>query len=343
MLRAIELAARATNTTHPNPRVGCVLVHNETVVGEGYHQAFGGPHAEVEALAQAGDAAKGADCYVSLEPCSHTGKTPPCADALIAAGVRRVVAATVDPNPQVAGSGLDRLRQAGITVECGLLESEARAVSPGFFSHIERQRPFVRLKLAISLDGRIARSDGVSQWITGSEAREEGHRWRARSDLIVTGAGTVRHDDPSLTVRLSGAQYKQPQRMVLTRSRGDLPADSRLLQKGERTLVANAVDDDAWSLPTADKDRVDLPALMGRVSEQGFREVHVEAGGVLAGSLLEQGLVDELLLFQAPVLLGEHGLPMLQLGSERSLELAPRLTEVERKQCGVDWFVRYRV
>lgn len=343
MLRAIELAAKATNTTHPNPRVGCVLIRDGKVVGEGYHRHFGGPHAEVDALSQAGEAAKGADCFVSLEPCSHTGKTPPCADALIAAGVRRVVAATVDPNPQVAGSGLERLRQSGIAVECGLLEAEARAVSPGFFSHIERHRPFVRLKLAISLDGRIARSDGVSQWITGGEAREEGHRWRARSDLIVTGAGTLRHDDPSLTVRLEGSEYKQPQRMVLCRSRGDLPIDSRLLVKGERTLVANAVDGDAWSMPTADKDRVDLPALMRRLSDQDFREVHVEAGGILAGSLFEQGLVDELLLFQAPVLLGQHGLPMLQLSDERSLAAAPRLTEIGRKQCGVDWFVRYRV
>lgn len=299
-------------TTTPNPRVGCVLVREGQVVGEGWHQRAGEPHAEIHALLRAGDLARGATAYVTLEPCSHFGRTPPCSRALVDAGVSRVVAAMEDPNPQVAGRGFALLRAAGIEVEVGVLETEARELNLGFVSRMSRGRPWLRVKVAASLDGRTALANGQSQWITGAAARQDGHRWRARACAILTGIGTVRDDDPQLTVR--GVDIGRQPLKVVVDSKLELSPRARLFD-GSAVLVATASEDvqrtailrerggEVLYLPSA-AGKVDLPALMETLARRGINEVHVEGGGRLNGALIDDGLVDELLLYMAPCLLG---------------------------------------
>lgn len=348
MERALDLAQRAMWTARPNPMVGCVIVNQGGVVGEGFHVRRGGPHAEVFALQQAGARAHGATAYVTLEPCAHVGLTPACAPQLIQAGVARVVAASLDPFVKVAGHGFELLRTAGIQVEVGLLEQSARALNCGYFSRIERKRPWVRIKLAASLDGRSAMADGSSQWITSAMARQDGHRWRARAGAILTGSNTVLYDDPSLTVRLPDADVQPPLRVVL---------DSRLRSLTRRkvrqglapTLYVHAPDTQPPSEiePTAEfaaipldpyRGGLDLNALLALLADRGVNDLHVEAGAILNGAILRQGLADELVCYVAPVFLGDEARPMLtQLGIE---SLEERLQWSLTKVCQVGDDVR---
>ncbi|MBL8446300.1 MAG: bifunctional diaminohydroxyphosphoribosylaminopyrimidine deaminase/5-amino-6-(5-phosphoribosylamino)uracil reductase RibD [Zoogloeaceae bacterium] len=344
MAQALRLAALGLNTTTPNPRVGCVLAHGDRVVGEGWHRRAGEPHAEVHALAQAGEDARGATAYVTLEPCSHHGRTPPCADALIAAGVRRVIAAMVDPNPLVAGQGLARLRAAGIDAQEGLLEADARELNIGFVSRMTRGRPWVRLKAAATLDGKTALSNGVSQWITGEAARVDGHRWRARACAILSGIGTVRSDDPQLTVRAVPCE-RQPLRVVVD-PRLDLSPTARVLD-GIPVLVACATADAARArtleargaeileLPH-EMGRVDLAALLRELGRRGINELHGEAGRSLNGAMLDAGCVDELLLYVAPILVGDTAQGLLRLPEMTDLSQAHRLRFHDLRVVGHD-------
>ncbi|BCL75040.1 riboflavin biosynthesis protein RibD [Jeongeupia sp. HS-3] len=348
MQHALRLAARGLYTTTPNPRVGCVIVKDGVVVGEGWHVRAGEPHAEVHALRMAGAAASGATAYVTLEPCSHHGRTPPCADALVQAGVARVVVAMTDPNPQVAGRGLARLRAAGIATASGVLEAEARELNVGFVSRMLRGRPWTRIKLAASLDGRIALADGQSKWITGAAARADVQRWRARSCAMLTGVNTVLADGAQLTVRDFDVE-RQPLRVVVD-SALRTPVTARLLQ-APGVLIAGASDGvnraaleaagaEVLLLPGSD-GRVDLAALLLHLGGRGINELTVEAGGVLAGALLQAGLADELLLYQAPVLIGQ-GKPMADFAlSSLTERFAPRV--IERRSVGDDlrWTLRF--
>lgn len=344
MARALQLAERGLWTTSPNPRVGCVLVRDGEIVGEGWHEKAGEPHAEVHALRAAGHQARGATAYVTLEPCSHHGRTPPCADALIAAGVSRVIAAMTDPNPLVAGRGLAQLRAAGIETLSGLLENEARDMNIGFVSRMTRGRPWLRLKAAASLDGKTALNNGVSQWITGRDARRDGHAWRARACAILTGIGTVRDDNPQLTVR-DVATPRQPLRVVVD-SQLETPLDARILQGGA-TLIAGAVADAAriealraagaevLILPDA-AGKVDLAALLTALARRGVNEVHAEAGFKLNGSLLREGLVDEVLLYLAPCLIGHAASGLFNLPELTALDGKRRLQIRDLRQVGED-------
>lgn len=317
MASALRLAARGAYTTRPNPMVGCVIAHDTQVVGQGWHQRAGGPHAEVFALREAGEAARGATAYVTLEPCAHYGRTPPCALALIEAGVARVVAAMRDPFPQVDGGGFALLRQAGTVVAQGLMAPAARELNRGFLSRVERGRPWLRVKLATSLDGRTGMADGTSKWITGAAARQDVQQWRARAGAILTGAGTVLADDPMLTVRLADTDVQPPLRVVLDAHLRSLHCE-RVRQGGAPTLYLHAPDVSAPALaeaafaavPLAGR-HLDLHAVLALLAARGINEVHTEAGATLAGALLREGLLDELLLYQAPTVLGEHGLPLL--------------------------------
>ena len=311
MKRALALAERGLYTTTPNPRVGCVIVRDGEIVGEGWHERAGAPHAEVNALADArarGRDPRGATLYVTLEPCNHTGRAPPCTDAVIAAGVGRVVAAMADPNP-AAAFGAARLRAAGIVTEVGLLGEAARELNIGFVSRMTRGRPWVRMKAAASLDGRTALVSGASQWITGEAARADGHAWRARACAILTGIGTVREDDPQLSVR-EVATPRQPRRIVIDRHAETPPAAKVLAGDGALIVTAGARNPlwpsgvEVLALPDPD-GRVDLDALMRTLGERGINELHVEAGGKLNGALLAAGVVDELVLYFAPCLLGD--------------------------------------
>lgn len=332
MSRALELAALGMWTTTPNPRVGCVIVRDRQVVGEGWHRRAGEPHAEVLALAQANGAARGAIVYLTLEPCSHHGRTPPCVDALLEAHVGRVVVAMEDPNPLVSGRGLARLREAGVDVRCGLLEQEARELNIGFVSRMTRRRPWVRMKIAASLDGRTALPDGSSQWITGDAARDDGHAWRARACAILTGIGTVKDDDPRLTVRAVDTP-RQPLR-VLVDSRLEVDLDANIVRGGNLLVVcARAMPGKAGELrdrgcevlelPNA-QGKVDLPALLAELAGRDINELHVEAGYRLNGSLLREDCVDELLVYLAPTLLG-NATGMADLLPPDTLAAAPRL------------------
>ncbi|MDP1651106.1 MAG: bifunctional diaminohydroxyphosphoribosylaminopyrimidine deaminase/5-amino-6-(5-phosphoribosylamino)uracil reductase RibD [Rhodocyclaceae bacterium] len=347
MARALQLARKGLYTTTPNPRVGCVVVKDGSVVGEGWHARAGEAHAEINALIAAGqsdpNAARGATVYITLEPCSHHGRTPPCADALIEAGVARVVAAMRDPNPQVGDYGLEKLRAAGIAFEDGLMEAEARELNIGFVSRMTRSRPWVRLKVAASLDGKTALNNGKSQWITGAEARRDGHAWRARACAILTGAGTVRDDDPRLTVR-DVETPRQPLRVVVD-SHLETPPRARLLEGGN-ALVAAAAEDAAKiaTLRAAGADVILLPNPQGKVdlrhllqvlSERGVNELHVEAGHKLNGSLLREGLVDELLMYFAPTLLGS-GREMFPLPELTDLSGRHDLRIVDLRRVGTD-------
>jgi len=351
MAHALRLAERGLYTTTPNPRVGCVIVKDGMVVGEGWHVRAGEAHAEPLALSAAGEAARGATAYVSLEPCSHQGRTPPCAEALVAAGVTRVVAAMRDPNPLVAGQGLAMLQAAGISTECGLLESEARALNLGFVSRMTRGRPWVRLKLAASLDGKTALANGASQWITSAAARLDGHSWRARACAILTGSGTVRDDDPQLNVREVDTP-RQPLKVVVD-SQLELPSTARLLHGG-KVLVATASDNldkvqalrllgaEVAVLPDA-RGKVDLAALMANLAQRGVNELHVEGGAGLNGALLAAGLVDELVIYLAPCLLGSQARGMFDLPALESLQERHVLVIGDLRQIGADWRVVARV
>jgi diaminohydroxyphosphoribosylaminopyrimidine deaminase / 5-amino-6-(5-phosphoribosylamino)uracil reductase len=327
MARALELAGRGLYTTTPNPRVGCVIVRDGAVAGEGWHERAGSAHAEVNALAAAGIRARGATAYVSLEPCVHQGRTGPCTESLIKAGVARVVAAMLDPNPQVSGKGGERLKQAGIAVETGLMAEDARDLNVGFVSRMTRGRPWIRLKVAASLDGRTALANGRSQWITGEEARRDGHHWRARACAVLTGAGTVRDDDPRLTVR-EVATTRQPLRVVVD-SKLETPPAAKILEGGG-VLVAAAREDRAKIAALKAKGaevivmpnsagKVELGDLFRELGRREINEVHVEAGFRLNGSLVREGCVDELLVYLAPSIIGDKAQAMFDL---------PELTEL---------------
>jgi diaminohydroxyphosphoribosylaminopyrimidine deaminase / 5-amino-6-(5-phosphoribosylamino)uracil reductase len=319
MERALELAARGLYTTDPNPRVGCVLTQQGRVIGEGWHVRAGEPHAEVLALRQAGAQARGATVYVTLEPCSHTGRTPPCADALIAAGVSRVVCSSSDPNPKVGGAGIERLKAAGVDVATGLLAAEARRLNPGFFSRFERGRPFVRLKMAMSLDARTAAPSAGQLWISGEAARADVQTWRARSSAVLTGSGTVRSDDPRLDVRLAyGTWVRQPLRVLLD-TELSCAATAKIF-KDEAALVFAAGDAPRSSTQGIKVQRVaraagglDLNAVLQALSVLETNELLLECGPALAGAFLSQRLVDEWVLYMSATLLGEDSAPLSRL------------------------------
>lgn len=377
MARALELAGRGLETTHPNPRVGCVIAQCEEVVGEGWHERAGEPHAEVNALRDAGPKAAGATAYVTLEPCSHHGRTPPCVDALIAARVARVIFALEDPNPRVSGKGLEALRRAGVAVESGLMADEAAEINLGFLKRMRAGRPWVTVKLAMSLDGRTALANGASQWITGPAARDDVQRWRARSSAILTGVGTVLADDPRLDVRLpdppSGRPRLQPLRVVLD-SRLQTPPGARMLTVGGAVLIMTAAThgekDSEFAarraalvrrgaaieeVPAAEPDPavgggaagagtvcLSLPDVLDRLGGREINELWVEAGARLAGALLQQRLVDELLVYVAPKLLGPQARPLAAMGELRNLQDAPGFRVVETRQIGEDVRLRLR-
>ena len=318
MARALALAERGLYTTTPNPRVGCVVVKDGSIVGEGWHARSGEAHAEQAALDDArskGQDVRGATLYVTLEPCNRHGRTPPCVDAVIGAGIGRVVAAMLDPNPAQA-NGAARLRDAGVVVDVGLMESEATELNVGFVSRMTRGVPWVRSKIAASLDGRTALMNGDSRWITGPDARADGHAWRARACAIVTGVGTVLRDDPALTVR-EVATPRQPLRVVVDRD-ADTPVDARVFADGNALVVTAGSRNDRWpagvetlALPNAE-GRVDLVALLRELARRGVNEVHVEAGAKLNGALITRGLVDELVVYLAPAVIGDPARGMFE-------------------------------
>ncbi len=362
MARALTLARRGRYTTHPNPRVGCVLVKAQRRVGEGFHARAGEPHAEILALREAGEAARGATAYVTLEPCAHQGRTGPCARALVDAGVARVVAAMQDPNPRVAGQGFAILREAGIEVACGVLEAEARALNPGFILRMSEGRPHVRLKMAMSLDGRTAMRSGESQWITGPQARSAVQRLRAQSSAVMTGVESIIFDNSRLTVRadqlgLEDAETiaeRQPLRVVVD-SRLRLPEAAACLREPGRTLVATCSEDaerrerleavgaEVLVLPAGEGGRVDLAALLRHLAAaEEVNEVLLETGATLAGAMLDAELVDELQLFMAPTLLGGEARPLFQLpGLERMAQQRP-LEILDIRAIGKDWRITAR-
>jgi len=350
MRRALHLALRGLGWTSPNPMVGAVILKRGRVIAEGWHRAVGGPHAEVWALQAAGEAATGATIYLNLEPCCHHGRTPPCTDTLIAARVGRVVTACRDPDPRVSGKGIARLRLAGIAVHVGLLQAEAQRLNEAYFKRVQTGLPFVTLKSAMSLDGKIATVTGESKWITGEKARAFGHRLRAQHDAVLTGIGTVLADDPELTVRL--AKGRTPLRVVAD-SGARTPPTARLLTADERPPII-AVTRQApagrvgrlqkagaavWSLPGR-HGRVDLPSLMQRLAATGANSVLVEAGGTLAAAALEAGLVDRVYLFLAPILIGGVEAPTpLQGRGARRLADARRLSSVRMRRLGEDMLI----
>ena len=350
MTRALELAEKGLYTATPNPRVGCVIVRDNMIVGEGWHRRAGEPHAEIVALAQAAGQARGATAYVTLEPCSHFGRTPPCVDSLIDAKIARVVAAMEDPNPRVNGKGLERLRAAGVDVRCGLLQQESVALNVGFMSRMSRGVPWVRIKIAASLDGRTALANGQSRWITSEAARADGHAWRARACAILTGIGTVRDDDPQLSVRHVDTP-RQPLK-VLVDSRLEVDLEARLL-KGGPALVVTALGNPDKEKELADRGcevlrlanpngKVDLPRLMRELAKRGINEVHVEAGHKLNGSLVREGCADELLVYLAPSILGE-GLGMFDIGPLTQLDQRMKLSFGEVIRVGDDLRVSARI
>ncbi len=354
MARAIRLARLGLYTTDPNPRVGCVIVKNGELVAEGWHRKAGEPHAERVALAAAGERAAGATVYVTLEPCCHHGRTPPCSDALVAAGVGRVVVAMQDPNPLVAGKGLEQLRSAGIDVVTGVLEGEAATLNPGFIKRMTRGLPYVRCKLAMSLDGRTAMASGESKWISSDASRRDVHRLRARSSAIITGIGTVLADDPALTVRLpvealhgvdSEDEILQPLRVVLDTRLSISPGASLFRQPGE-TMIVTTSDDEAAAEPLLaagatilrqdHSDEIDLEALLVQLAETGINEVLLESGATLAGAVVSAGLVDELLVYLAPHLMGDSARGLLHLPGIGTMGQRIELTTTDLRQIGPD-------
>lgn len=350
MARALQLARHGLYTTHPNPRVGCVLVKHGQIVGEGWHERAGQPHAEVFALRAAGARAQGATAYVSLEPCSHYGRTPPCAEALIEAKVGKVIAAMVDPNPLVAGQGLQRLQAAGIETASGLLRAEARALNGGFISVMERQRPFVRIKMAMSLDGRTAMASGESVWITGEAARRDVQFWRAQAGAVLTGIDTVLMDQPQLNVRLTAkelgirGEVRQPVRVVLD-SKLRFPQDAALLATAGKIYIYTCSQDEEKIALLQDLgltirqfagSRLALPEVLSALLTDGINELHVEAGATLTGQLLELGLADELVLYMAPHLMGSAARPLFNLPLANMAERYA-LTIRDIRAVGQDW------
>jgi diaminohydroxyphosphoribosylaminopyrimidine deaminase/5-amino-6-(5-phosphoribosylamino)uracil reductase len=346
MARALQLAQRGLFTTDPNPRVGCVIVRDGQVVGEGWHVRAGEPHAEVHALAAAGQRARGATVYVSLEPCCHHGRTPPCSEALIKAGIARVVAAMPDPNPRVASQGIAALERAGIRVDIGLLQTEAERLNPGFIARMTRGRPYLRVKLAASLDGRTALANGESKWITGEAARADVQRLRARSSAVLTGIGTVLADDPSLTVRDLDIG-RQPLRVVVDPQLRMRPA-ARMLSLPGTTLVVTgeerasaaatlrAAGAEVLCLP-AISEHMDLKRLLEQLAAREVNEVLVEAGATLCGELLRVGLVDELVLYLAPHLLGSSARGLFNLPGLASMADRMALDIQDVRAIGKDW------
>ena len=366
MRRALALAAQGRFTTDPNPNVGALVVKDGQVLGEGFHQQAGGPHAEVFALQQAGSAARGATCYVTLEPCAHYGRTPPCAETLVKAGVARVVIAMLDPNPLVAGKGVAILQQAGISVEHGLLSDEARALNPGFLSRMERQRPYLYLKMAASLDGRTALANGQSQWLTSDAARADVQLWRAQVSAILSTASTVLADAARLTVRqsrdagaelirpLADGSLRQPLRVILDRQQR-LSGSEPLFNEGGPVLLCYAADAaprklavtkvtvEQLPLALSADGQLDLAQLLTLLAARQINSLWAEAGAILAGSLLKAGLVDDLLLYQAPLLLGEQGRPLAVLGDFQQLAQTPKLVLNEVMSLGQDLRIRARL
>jgi len=351
MAQALRLAERGLYSASPNPRVGCVIVLEGQVVGEGWHERAGTPHAEVHALQQCGAQARGATVYVTLEPCSHHGRTPPCADALIAAGAARVVAAMRDPNPQVAGQGMARLEQAGIKVEIGLMEQQARELNIGFVSRMTRGRPWVRLKAAASLDGKTALNNGVSKWITGPAARADVQHWRARSCAILTGVGTVLADDPQMNVR-EIETTRQPLRVIVDSSL-KTPPSAKILAGGN-SLIACAIDDAAKIqalratgaevlVLTGSDGRVDLVRVLQVLAEREVNELMIEAGATLNGALLNAGLVDEIVLYLAPVLMGDAARGLFALPELQQMDQRKTLAVQDVRLVGQDIRVVARV
>ena len=344
MAQALRLAERGLYTTSPNPRVGCVIVKNQRVVGEGWHQRAGEPHAEVLALRQAGELARGATVYVTLEPCSHFGRTPPCADALVAAGITRVVAAMQDPNPQVAGSGLTHLTAAGIATSCGLLAAQAQQLNIGFIQRMSCARPWLRIKTASSLDGKIALTNGDSQWITAAAARLDVHRLRARSCAILTGIGTVLADDPRLNVRDIDTS-RQPLKIIVD-SHLRTPVGARILQdKG--TIIAYTQADSARQQRLIQagaeliqigphQDQVDLSALLTLLAQRGINEIMTEAGAQLNAALITAGLVDEWVMYMAPTLLGDNARGLFALPEPAMMSSRRTLSIHDVRQIGTD-------
>jgi diaminohydroxyphosphoribosylaminopyrimidine deaminase/5-amino-6-(5-phosphoribosylamino)uracil reductase len=356
MARALTLAAHGRGLTSPNPMVGAVVVRDGALIAEGFHARAGEPHGEAVALTRAGERARGATLYVTLEPCNHSGRTPPCVGAIIRAGIRRVVAATRDPNPRVTGGGTAALIAAGIEVTTGLLEREARDLNRVFFTAIDRQRPHVTMKWAMTLDGKIAAFDRASRWITGPVARLEAHRLRSQSDAIVTGIGTVLADDPSLTVRLDRPWPREPYRVVLD-SRARFPVGSAMLRAGTPGRILVAVGEEAPAarvsalesagvtvLPCKSRDgRVDVTDVCGRLYGLDVTALLLEAGGGLGGAFLDAGLVDRVAVFVAPMLLGGAGAPVPTGGAGLGLGNAIRLTDVTTRPLGDDWLIEASV
>ncbi|PXW86420.1 diaminohydroxyphosphoribosylaminopyrimidine deaminase [Nitrosomonas sp. Nm84] len=345
MSYALRLAEKGLYSTTPNPRVGCVITNNGEIVGSGWHERAGQPHAEIHALHTAGKAARGATAYITLEPCSHYGHTPPCANALIAAGIARVIVAMEDPNPLVSGRGCALLQQAGIAVQVSLLHAEAHALNVGFVSRMLRKKPWVRLKIAASLDGKTALNNGTSQWITGAAARQDGHRWRARSCAIVTGIGTVKSDNPQLTVRHIQT-FRQPKKVIVD-SHLVISLDAKLLQ-GEEVLIFTADSENQKKkmalekmgvrvlvLPNAE-GIIDLGKMMTMLADFGINEVLVEAGRGLNGALVRAGLVDEMIIYLAPHLLGDDAQGMLRLPELLDLQQKRTLAIQDLRMVGQD-------
>ena len=345
MAEALRLAEQGLYTADPNPRVGCVMVRDGRIIARGFHSKAGEPHAEVIALEQAGDDARGASVYVTLEPCVHFGRTGPCTDVLLKARVARVIAAMTDPNPQVAGKGFEKLRAAGVETAVGLMETEAQALNPGFVSRMTRGRPWVRSKLAVSLDGRTALASGTSKWISGEAAREDAQHWRARSSAILTGIGTLLADDPALTVRLPG-EWRQPKRIVVDAQLLTPPSARLLKQPGEAHIATLVTDSGRHKVLQAAGARitvlpagaghVDLTALLHKLVELECNEILVEAGAGLNGALLKAGLLDELVIYMAPQLLGDSARGMFSLPPLGSLDERIELQFKDVRMLGPD-------
>jgi diaminohydroxyphosphoribosylaminopyrimidine deaminase/5-amino-6-(5-phosphoribosylamino)uracil reductase len=350
MAKALQLARLGLNTSHPNPRVGCVITSNGELVGSGWHKKAGEAHAEINALREAGAKAAGGTVYVTLEPCSHTGRTPPCVDALISAKIARLVFAVKDPNPDVNGNGFKRLREAGIDVQSGLMATQAEELNSGFLMRMRQRRPWVRIKLAQSMDGHIALANGSSKWISSSEARADVQNWRARADVVLTGIGTVLADDPSLNVRID-KNARQPARIVVD-SHWRLPANSRLLGLPGKVLVAGLKENplpealrktgvECMFLPSSE-GRVDINAMLEELGERGFNEVHVEAGATLCGAFIQQGLVDEVLIYQAPVILGGGAVSPFATPRLDNMQDRVHLEWVDSRRIGKDLRLRLK-
>lgn len=351
MARAISLAKNGWFTTQPNPRVGCVIVNDGEIVGQGWHERAGEPHAEVHALRAAAERARGATAYVTLEPCSHYGRTPPCASALIEAGIKKVVVGCQDPNPQVAGKGIAMLQAAGIKVVTPLLEADALALNEGFFKRMSTSRPLVRAKLAMSLDGRTAMASGESQWITGPDARSDVQRLRAQSSAIITGVGSILHDDSSLTVRRNELKVsllvdeRQPLRVVLD-SQLQTPVTAKVIHGEGNCLIVASEQHDAQKCAALEaagaevlvcgEQQVDIAAVLDELGRRQCNEVLLETGATLAGSMMEQGLIDELVVYMAPVLMGSSARPLMQLPFDTMPQKIP-LKIVDVTAIGQDW------